>query len=417
MSTKTKEEYLLDLSSYFISMCSEFAGIIVKIPKVYINNEEECKTDGRVVKVGNPFFTLDIYKQLYVLLKVSMAVALRHHVRANEIYHHDTALKVWNVSSELVINYSIEDYIDKKLENVDKYSSQSFTLEILNKINNNEIDIDFDLSNAEQVFSILLNHINNDSSNNLSAKLNSVTNIFSPPFEDTNQILSESGLESEINSEVQDLIWSKRLDEAINQIAGNDPSNKLLRLKKELPKVKVHWDTILRQFLTSRLLNEKESNWKRFSRKNMAGITEIFEPFRDRKKGIKKLALCWDVSGSCFSSTIISKFVANIEVVHKLTGCELVLIPFDDDVNEAEVSILKPAESLKNLIDNNKIMFLGGGGTSFAPPLRYADKVKADVIVVLTDGYGVFPEPNKTPTIWATTGDHSPWGKNITIKD
>ena len=44
-----------------------------------------------------------------------------------------------------------------------------------------------------------------------------------------------------------------------------------------------------------------------------------------------------------------------------------------------------------------------GGGTSFVDVCAEAEKLNADVLLVLTDMYGSFPEQCSVPTIWCST--------------
>lgn len=431
LSKPKKEEHLLSLSQYLVGFCREFAPVVLKIPRVYASGEYITKTDGRVVKVGDKFFSQSVHQQLFKLLQVSMHVALRHNNRAREIQHNPVAIKVWNMSTDLVINNAIKDYIKAKLDRGEESLESEFQLKVLNMLTSSIPDFNLDELNAEQVFEKILRFIdaqqsnpNSDSSSStmqkLEQELDNYENEFSSnKFEDTSKILEEAGLDSEDqeNSETNNLIWSKRVDDLISKLVGTEHSNSILKLKKELPKVKVDWTRVLRDFLTSRLLQEREPNWKRPGRRYTAGISEYFEPYRDRKKGIKKLVVCWDISGSCFDDNTVAKFVANIEAVHSITACQLYLVPFDTEVVTDEVVQLHHHQKLSDLIKESNLNLSGGGGTSFIPPIEYSEKLSPDVIVVLTDCYGPFPDPIRVPVLWASTGDTAPWGKTININD
>jgi predicted metal-dependent peptidase len=437
MSTLTKskkEEYLLELNQYLVTFCQEFAPVILKIPRVYKGGDYLFKTDGKIVKVGDKFFSLDVHKQLFKSLQVSMHIALRHPQRARDIYNNEMALKIWNVSTDLVINNAVKDYVDQKLKTSGNSLESEFTLTVLNVLTQSIPDFNLDENNAEQVFEKILRFIDQSYIPNIDNQtlktiqdlmdmLSEIENEFqSSDFEDSSQVLKDNGLDSEDteNTESQNLIWSKRLDNVIDKIAGTMRGTNILKLRKELPKVKVDWRKVLREFLTTRLLQEREPNWKRPSRRVTAGISEFYEPYRDRKKGIKKLALCWDISGSCFSDDTISQFVANIEAVHSITSCELILIPFDTQVVTDEIFRLHYHEKLSELLQSGDICLSGGGGTDFNPPIEYATDIQPDVIVVLTDCYGPFPEnaPN-IPVLWACTEENmsAPWGKTLYIGD
>lgn len=432
LTNKTKkEEYLLQLNQYLVSFCHEFASVILKIPRVYVNADYNLLTDGRVIKVGNQFFEMSPDKQLFKLLQISMHVALRHPKRARGIYHNKLALKIWNVSTDLVINNAIEDYVAHKIKN-SIYSGleQEFTLTIFQLLLDNIPDLDLSTQNAEQVFEKIIRFTDfqydspsseiSQAVSKLLELLENVDNDFNPEdFPDNNEILKENGMEAheDEDTDSDDLIWSKRIEDLIDKIAGTSHGTSILKLKKELPKVKVDWAKVMRDFLTARLTTERQPNWKRPNRRVTAGISEYFEPYLDKKKGIRKLALCWDISGSCFSKDVISKFVANIEAVHKITSCDLYLIPFDTEVVDSQVTRLEYYQKLSDLINDNQLELAGGGGTDFYPPISYAEELNSDVIVVLTDCYGPFPDQPRVPVLWATTGDPAPWGKTIYLLD
>lgn len=434
---KNKDEYLLKVSQYIVKSCSEFNPITIKIPKVYRKGDYTVQTDGKIIRVGDKFFELEIADQIYKLLHISMHVALRHHQRAKEIYHNEQALKVWNVSTDVMVNNAINEYVEQKLRNTESFSFDQLTFNLVKNAVLDNLKEDIKKMNSEKIFSFLFKAIdseqgldnldnveqeggNSNKGKQLEKQINKTENEFSPTeYPESSQVLQMAGLSEEdkpSDSKVQDLIWGERLKNTLKQ-AGNQAGNFLLNILEDLPKVKVPWDKVLRQFITARLMRERESNWKRPGRRYMAGVTKFYEPYRDRKKGVKRLALCWDISGSCFDQGTITKFVANIEVVHKATGCDFYIIPFDTQVDESQVIRVQPFQRLKDIVDFNKRQIAGGGGTDFRPPIKYAEDLHPDVIVVLTDCWGPFPNKSKIPTIWATTGDDAPWGKTIDITD
>jgi predicted metal-dependent peptidase len=186
-------------------------------------------------------------------------------------------------------------------------------------------------------------------------------------------------------------------------------------LLNHLCQPKVPWDKVLRQFLISRLSSEKEPDYRRPSRRNLAGITSYFEPNRQNKKTIKTLVVCMDLSGSCWCSEVVSKFVSNIDLVQQSCRNKVVLITFDYGIND--VIEIPANKKLSDVINGNEVELHGGGGTEFAQPIERAKEYNPDVVVVFTDCYGDFGDQPKFPVVWASIGDSAPWGKNILIDD
>lgn len=418
---KNKADYLMKLSQYILKECREFNPITIRIPKNYVRGDFTVKTDGKTVRAGDKFFELSLPDQIHKMLHICLHVSLRHHHRAREIYDNPFAVQVWNLSTDTLINNAIKDYVKEKVRDADSFSTAQFNFSVVQNIVEESLSKNVSEMSSEQVFSHLLKHTDKQEIDlsQLQKILEDLENEFSKEdFPESAESLQAAGLENEnSDSKVQDLIWSERLRSAMKQ-AGQGSANFLVNLENDLPKVKIHWTKLLKQFLTSRLMLERESNWKRPSRRFTAGTTDIYEPYRDRKKGIKRLALCWDISGSCFDQETINKFVANIEAIHKSTACELVLIPFDTQVKESNVYTLTAQDSFSQVI-KSRIKVEGGGGTDLRAPIDYANSINPTVIVVLTDCYqfGEWPAPSRYPTLWASTGDSAPWGKTIIMED
>lgn len=63
-------------------------------------------------------------------------------------------------------------------------------------------------------------------------------------------------------------------------------------------------------------------------------------------------------------------------------------------------------------------MPVGGGGTDFRPVFSHLidNRIPADIVVYLTDGFGEFGDDPGIETIWVmTTHEAPPWGSHVQI--
>jgi predicted metal-dependent peptidase len=216
-------------------------------------------------------------------------------------------------------------------------------------------------------------------------------------------------------SEIEELIWDQRLKRLASSYGDR---NSLTSLLNDIPVVNTPWQEELKAFLTRNLLTERQTTWRRPHRLYTAGILTHFMPFSQKKPGIKTIAVLLDLSGSCFSKEVIAEFAANIDEIQGVTGSEILLITFDHKVNEV-INITSTGGSFSEKINNNEFTITGGGGTSFIEPFQEVEKHNVDVVVVLTDGYGEFPDSTTVPEhqiIWGMTDKVvAPFGKTIVL--
>lgn len=409
------QQRLDELSQGIMFSIPAYIGLIIYIPRKYCNdNKLDIKTDGKIIKVGNLFFESSVQEQVYKLLSGITAVALRHTDRAAELKGNTFLLKLWNIACNIVIKDILSDLAlnDNKI----KSPSDIMSREVFNEMYVSEEMLSPEI--VEEYFKVLA-----DNTEKIEIPLEFLNSSMSEmldgeDFNETEDELLAAGLDSELadmDQDMRNMIWSQRIESALAGVSVNNSLCKLLTHKKQ---VKTPWRKVLSEFLVTRLRPEREPNWKRPSRRVLAGITDIYEPSRDRKRGIKKLGLLVDLSGSCWSPKIFTAFVSHIDKVLETTVAEAIIITFDADVqNVVKVPINK---KLSDLLNENQVEFTGGGGTDFVPPIKEIVKYSPDVVVGFTDCYGPFPDrPPNIPFIWGVL-PHSgtpPWGKFIVIDD
>lgn len=154
------------------------------------------------------------------------------------------------------------------------------------------------------------------------------------------------------------------------------------------------------------------ANWKRPNSK--LAYRGIYLPSR-KGRSLRRFVMTIDTSGS-MGNEEVSQAIAISKTIVKQFGCdEMHLIYWDDGVASHEVYKL-----LTNERTLNKTKPAGGGGTSFAPVLRYieAHGIKPDVMVTVTDGFVAgWGEKPKFPTLFLVTagGQPAPYGQTMKV--
>ena len=408
------QERLNELSQGIMFSIPAYIGLILYIPRKYENNDQlDIKTDGKTIRVGNLFFQSNIEEQVYKMLTVITAVALRHTDRAKELQGNKFLLKLWTIACNVVINEVLEDLNNDKVKAPIGIMSKDAFIQLY-------VNTDLKIPEiVEEYFKILA-----DSTQKIEIPLvfldSSMNEMLNPEeFEDSNEQLKDHGLESELadmDKDLQSMIWSQRIESAL---AGTSIGSSLCKLLHHVNRVKTPWRKVLSEFLLSRLRPEREPNWRRPSRRVLAGVTDIYEPARDRQRGIKKLGILIDLSGSCWTSKIFSAFVSHIDKILETTASEAIVVTFDSDVQNIIKIPLRG--KLSDVIMSEQVELTGGGGTDFVPPVLEIVKHKPDVVVGFTDCYGPFPilPPKGIPFIWGTLprSGKPPWGKFVEIDD
>ena len=128
------------------------------------------------------------------------------------------------------------------------------------------------------------------------------------------------------------------------------------------------------------------------------------------------IVLILDSSGSMYNTKIFERFVGEIKKVLQYVN-KLTLISSDAEVHE-KVDI----KSINDIIGTNKkFHFKGGGGTDFRPALQVAAKMKADMVIYYTDGYGTYGDCPRgmSKLLWVLTesGNKPPFGRYLIAEE
>lgn len=125
-----------------------------------------------------------------------------------------------------------------------------------------------------------------------------------------------------------------------------------------------------------------------------------------RKHGIRRAAVVIDTSGSIVDR-LLQTFISEINQLVVDTGCELVLVDCDAEVQQISVH----REPVCGYVAR------GGGGTDFRPAIDALRRMPLDVAVYFTDLLGTFPEKRTAfPLLWAVTQDlEIPFGQKLLL--
>lgn len=209
--------------------------------------------------------------------------------------------------------------------------------------------------------------------------------------------------------------WRERLQRAH---AGDGVHSMLRALLADLPAVRTPWETVLRTWLTRGLSPTPTPSWSRPSRSWLAnrgrspgGRRLPWEPGMASRRAVARLAVMVDVSGS-INERLLERFTREIAAVSRRTESEVTVLIGDDRVRHVE-------HFAPGRCELGELSVAGGGGTDFSPLLEEADRLGADLGVVLTDLNGPATYRPSFPVIWAVPAASShfaePFGRRLTL--
>jgi predicted metal-dependent peptidase len=204
-------------------------------------------------------------------------------------------------------------------------------------------------------------------------------------------------------SEIDDFKWTQRFNRAKSQ--SNNSKNSILgKINADVYKPKIPWYIELRKYLVKRCMPFTETTWVRPARR-MSSIksSKTYMPGIQNKKGLDKMVVIVDTSGSCFNEEELSMFCTEVQAIQSQTGVEIALIFADTDV-QSEFIVKNDGISLLDKMKSGIVKAAGGGGTDMVKPFLYSLKKYRPVLTVIcTDGFTPYPtkqEARKTNLLW-----------------
>jgi len=205
--------------------------------------------------------------------------------------------------------------------------------------------------------------------------------------------LVDEGNSDPTNEEVNNSIWTERYNRAKAQGVGR--GSILGRVNPDVYKAQIPWDREMRKYLVKGCMPLTQNTFTRPSRRmaslRAAGTSNSYLPGVQKKKGLDKMMVIIDTSGSCFNEEELSMFCTEIESVQNTTGVEVALIFADTEIRSEQVV---PADGT-GILDKIKMGWItpeGGGGTDMVKPfVEGKAKYKPILTVIASDGYTDFP--------------------------
>lgn len=204
-------------------------------------------------------------------------------------------------------------------------------------------------------------------------------------------------------------LWASRVEQALaaGRGAGSGIGAVLARFG-DLPTTRTPWEIVLRRLLTRALSEHPRLSHRRPANRWIAreaeamttgGPSPAFEPGKLRDAKRPRLVIGLDTSSS-ISDGELDLFASETRSIQRRTGAETHLLAFDTEVHLQ--TRLEPQTRFPD------IAFRRGGGTAFDDVVAAAQRLRASVLVLLTDLDGPAGAAPDFPVIWAVAGEDPP---------
>ena len=357
-------------------------------------------TDGSAIYFGHDFFGFSESEQLGIIVHETLHVAFRHRQRGDRLrqregdgYNHF----LWVFSCDCIINHGI-----RQLSWLSLPAGAANIADVIRKEDLEQKPAA--LWTAEEIYRYVLQYA-------IEVRIAAAGFGCVPDLQVVPDLQADAKApiphinQRSIEDVAEDRVWGERIRRAQ---AGSQPGSVLRKISADIPKPEVAWEAVLREFVVARVMPRTKASWNRPSRRTLALDMDVVEPGIERARGIRRIGIVMDTSGS-IEEGLLAKFVAEIEGIVARTGCEVMLVVSDAAVHSVDCIRGKLPAGYR---------FKGGGGTDFRPGIEKLNKYAIACAVYLTDLCGTFPEKNPSfPLLWATTQDLDvPFGRKVLLK-
>jgi predicted metal-dependent peptidase len=199
----------------------------------------------------------------------------------------------------------------------------------------------------------------------------------------------------------------KEAVEATQKARGTNPYGLEEAIGEWLKPPVISWRTLLKKFLAASIKAGSKRSWKRPNRR-----------FGDMQKGklsdrMVSVSIAIDTSGSVGSEDL-KDFLSELRAIQACYKGTMTVMECDADIQKTyKLSKYKKAQT----------NFKGRGGTSFQPVFKHIKekKIKTDLLIFFTDGYGDQDQCKRPPypVLWVLTGQKQkmPFGHVISLID
>lgn len=414
------------------------------------NGEGIAQTDGLTVEVTQNFFQLSYEEQLGVLVHEYLHVTMAHPYRGmilrrryGDKYDHNIA----NIAADMICNGAIDKLSGRNLYLPKNVIDWGRTIALLKeacdafKIPYEATELTLSGARFERLYELLIaardnsqqcmssDDISQDSSDGTgggqkdepSGANDNEQSKGASEYTDEQKTTARKIIDLTVNWEniledLLDRVASKLTDDEIGQQVrkaaerlkneaaqyGNLTNNLAEILKGDIPKVDTPWERRFRNISAKLLTYDRVKNRQRpgnsmLSQHAMGSRMKVWRPARKAPLRPHVVVIA-DSSGSVSQKAFLAT-LAQVSAMKRRTNAVIDLIVADTEV--------KSITRIDRESDLPKIEFDGRGGTSFIQPLAEAERMKADLVVYITDLCGAFPPACRVPVIWAVVPEHS----------
>lgn len=389
----------IDYAKFILLLQAPFFGnLLYSIKIIEVDNgDTTIYTNGKHIYV-NKKYGESLSKRLFAtfILKNLLHIVFRHKKRMQP--YHESKIR-FSIGASYAVNNIIKSEVNK--DDLFEYLDFEETHFVVNdKFHNKSAEQIFEeLSSIKKDKELLKKDKNGKGGIDIPALLEKMNNEEElKPFQ--KELLNAMSLYLEVDDEDMTPEEDEELDSCILRahfLSKNHGSTPLSieRLVNELKQPKIDWRHYLSDFIERSVINDYDFS----ERDRRMMYTNFILP---SIKGEKlRIALAVDCSGSISEEDLKNFLTECYGIFQQYQSVELFLMSFDAEVANSQV--------IENEMDLMQFEFLGGGGTDFIPVFdKLEEEGMYDGLVIITDGYGSFPEVSNIKTIWVMTTDVEP---------
>ena len=440
-SQKEKEKIANNIRAFVVTNDSSLHGILTFVQHSVVKEGHPlfntvAYTNGDRIFFGDLFFSLDRGFQCGILLHEMFHIVFRHVTRGRKRFH-----KLWNIATDAIINNSIGLKKDQPCRpNIPWFIDDAMCVTMDSVFDSVKAPSDvrsrpFSEWTSEMLYEMMLKQLKeqleeeaknkqkgkgegeesegegegsfsgNSAQNGQGASSGSRPDRRrDTPLGDLERKIDElmdkladkhqgmpgndlhEGEEQDAEtSEIGDAIWTERFNRA--KAMGNSTDSLLGKVNADVYKPQIPWHKELRRYLNVRCMPRLTTTMTRPGRRMLSmPSVRTYLPGLEKVKGLDKMMVIIDTSGSCFNEEELSMFCSEIESIQKSTGVEVALIFADTEI-KSEYIVKNDGVDLLDKMKKGIVKAAGGGGTDMVTPfLEGKKKYNPHVCVIASDG-------------------------------